>query len=84
MTQLGEVNETTGKGYVRELYTKYQPGRTIADVPSAPEGLAGRTLSGDMVLEVPVQTSAVPQSVLDLAKELNIMIRDINGTVYGG
>jgi hypothetical protein len=84
LTQLGDVNESTGKGYVRELYNKYQPGRTIADVPSAPAGLAGRALSGDMVLEVPVQTSAVPQSVLDLAKQLNIMIRDINGTVYGG
>jgi hypothetical protein len=84
MTQLGEVDESTGKGYVRELYNKYQPGRTIADVPSAPPGLAGRALSGDMVLEVPVQTSAVPQSVLDLAKQLNVMIRDINGTVYGG
>jgi hypothetical protein len=84
MTQLGEVNESTGKGYVRELYEKYQPGRMIADVPSAPPGLAGRALSGDMVLEVPVQTSPVPQSLLDLAKQLNIMIRDINGTVYGG
>jgi hypothetical protein len=84
MTQLGDINESTGKGYVRELYSKYQPGRIIADVPSAPAGLAGRALSGDMVLEVPVQTSAVPQSVLDLAKQLNVMIRDINGTVYGG
>jgi hypothetical protein len=84
MTQLGDINESTGKGYVRELYSKYQPGRMVSDVPSAPPGLAGRALSGDMVLEVPVQTSPVPQSVLDLAKELNITIRDVNGTVYGG
>ena len=84
LTQLGDINESTGKGYVRELYNKYQPGRMVADVPSAPPGLAGRTLSGDMVLEVPVQTSPVPQSVLDLARQLNVTIRDVNGTVYGG
>lgn len=82
-TQLSEVQESTGRHYVQELFDKYPPGRTIADVPSTPPALRGSSLTGDMVLEVPVQNAPVPQSVLDLAKELDITIRDINGTIYG-
>jgi hypothetical protein len=35
-----------------------------------------------MILEVPVQEGLVPQSILDAANRLGIVIRDINGTVY--
>jgi hypothetical protein len=44
--------------------------------------LGGQRLRGRMILEVPVQEGLVPQSILDAANRLGIVIRDINGTVY--
>lgn len=81
-TQLGDVQENTAIGYLRELDSKYAPGTRIADVPSTPPHLRGSFLDGDMVLEVPVQSKPIPQSVLDEADRLNITIRDAQGRVY--
>jgi hypothetical protein len=44
--------------------------------------LAGRTLRGVKILEVPVQDRPIPQEILDTATEANVKIRDINDTVY--
>jgi hypothetical protein len=35
-----------------------------------------------MILEVPVQSGAVPQAILDAASAKGILIRDITGKVY--
>jgi len=83
-TQLSQVREETGIGYLEEFVEKYPPRTKIANVPSTPAGLVGGELEGTMYLEVPVQTGTppVPQSVLQRANDLNIKIRDINGTIY--
>lgn len=84
-TQLGEVKEETGIGYVRELDNKYSPGEVVKDTPHAREQIpdaAGKPLRGDKILEVPPQTGDVPKSVLDEAEARDITIRDTDGRVY--
>jgi hypothetical protein len=83
-SQLGAVQEDTAKAYLRELADKYPPGTRISPVPSVPDGLAGRRLDGDMILEVPPQALPIPDSVLRYADDLNIRIRDSEGRVYTG
>ena len=80
-TQLSDVQESTAIGYVNEIPAKYPVGATVADVRS--NGiLAGQTLQGQYILEVPVQTNPVPQAVLDAANNAGVVIRDVNGTIY--
>ena len=84
-TQLGGVTSQTAIGYITEAATKYAPGRTIANVPTARErypGLIGRPLTGRVYLEVPVQRLPVPRVVLDAANDARVIIRDINGHEY--
>jgi hypothetical protein len=80
-TQLGEVQEATAINYIKELAAKYPAGSRIASVPSS-GGLAGSTLRGQMILEVPVQVKPIPQAVLDAANKANILIRDVTGRIY--
>jgi hypothetical protein len=68
-------------GYVRELATKYRPGDRIANVPSS-GALAGKRLVGRQYLEIPIQLRPIPNAVLDLAKQLKIIIRDVTGRIY--
>jgi hypothetical protein len=81
LTQLGRVQESTGIGYLRELATKYPPGARVANVPSSGP-LAGRAISGQQILEVPIQTQPIPAAVLSEARRLNVLIRDVAGNVY--
>jgi hypothetical protein len=81
LTQLADVQEETALGYVRELAAKYQRGYRIANVPSSGP-LAGQELRGQQFLEVPVQLKPIPRAVLDLAKRLKIIIRDVSGRIY--
>jgi hypothetical protein len=85
-TQFSEILPGTGIGYVSELPRKYGPGTVIVDVPTnrpgTGNGLAGQTLTGQMFLEVPVQAQPIPQQVLNAAQRHNVIIRDVNGTVY--
>jgi uncharacterized Zn-binding protein involved in type VI secretion len=88
-TQLSSVQEATAKSYLDELSARYPSGSTIADVPTQQvgsghgnAGLGGTRLTGTQILEVPPQTSPVPQSVLDHAQDLGIIIRDSNGRIY--
>ncbi|PRY56105.1 protease prsW family protein [Knoellia remsis] len=81
-TQLAEVQESTALRYLDELATKYKPGTPIADVPSTPERLLGKSLKGQMILHVPIQESPIPDAVLNRAADLNIKIIDITGRLY--
>ena len=89
-TQLSEISEKTAIGYLKELSEKYSPGSVIADVPSNRVGAnagifeenGGKTLRGQMILEVPVQAKAVPKRVIDYASLKGIKIRDTNNHIY--
>jgi hypothetical protein len=84
-TQLGEVKEETGIGYVREIDSKYSPGEVVKDTPHTRDQIpeaAGQPLRGEKILEVPPQNGEVPKSVLDEAEARDITIRDTNGKVY--
>jgi hypothetical protein len=80
-TQLSQITENTAESYINEAVTKYPPGATIADVPSS-GSLAGSTLQGQVILEVPVQTAPIPQSILDAASKAKVIIRDVTGHRY--
>ena len=89
-TQLSEVSEETAIRYLKELSDKYAPETKIADVPSNISGAnagifkenRGRTLRGQMILEVPIQDKVVLKKVIDYANKHYIKIRDINGKIY--
>ena len=89
-TQRSEISEKTAIGYLKELSEKYSPGSVIADVPSNRVGAnagifeenGGKTLRGQMILEVPVQEEPVPENVLRYAAKEKIKIRDTEGTIY--
>lgn len=73
--------------YLRELKDKYPPGTKIAQVESNINGINKglkqvAEISGDMILEIPVQTKGIPQRIIDFANDSFIKIRDINGKVY--
>ncbi len=83
MTQLWRISKKAAITYVREAATKYAPGTRIADVPKNVEsGLASQRLQGRVYLEVPIQSKPVPQTVLDVARRLDVWIRDVSGKVY--
>ncbi|MEQ5274924.1 VENN motif pre-toxin domain-containing protein [Proteus terrae] len=80
-TQFSEITETTAKNYIREAVNKYPAGATISKVPSS-GSLAGDTLRGSNILEIPPQIKPIPQSVLDAADKAGVIIRDTNGKIY--
>ena len=81
-TQLSEVKPETGVGYLRELPRKYPSGATISESGFNPKTLRGQRLTGDLVLEVPVQKSPIPKAVLEYANNNGIIIRDVSGVVH--
>ena len=81
LTQLSEVSESTAKSYISEAIKKYPSGATIADVPSS-GSLASQKLQGTVILEVPPQRAAIPQSILDAANRAGVLIRDTKGNTY--
>jgi len=68
-------------GSLLALIKGVSAGATVASVPSSGT-LAGSPLRGRLFLEVPVQNLPVPQAILDHAAELNVVIRDISGSIY--
>ncbi|ANS79226.1 Hemagglutinin/hemolysin-related protein [Serinicoccus hydrothermalis] len=84
LTQLGDVQPTTAFSYIDELVNKYPVNANIADVPSThASGLAGQTLDGQLVLQVPPQAGGtIPEEVAQHAFENNVHIIDINGFDY--
>jgi hypothetical protein len=88
-TQLGEITEVSGKRYIDEIMKKYnpfEPTLRIADTPGNQSQLGGSALDGGLmgrpVFEVPVQTSPIPQPVLERASQFGVTIRDPSGTIY--
>ena len=82
-TQLSEVKNSTAIKYLNELAKKYPENMEIPATPkNIREGIAGRSLEGPQILEVPVQHGKVPQVVVDHANALSIKIRDVNGKEY--
>lgn len=83
LTQLGEVSIATGRRYIDELVSKYPPGTRIPNTPAnRRSGLAGQTLDGQMVLQVPPQAGTIPNELLEYALEQGVHIIDINGVRY--
>ena len=82
-TQLGSVKPETAKSYIDSLRNKYEPGQAFKDSPkNQEEGLAGRTMRGRHILEVPPQDPPVPSDILRHAAARRVIIRDTNGKVY--
>ncbi|MFJ8954911.1 WXG100 family type VII secretion target [Streptomyces sp. NPDC102381] len=79
-SQLSEVKESTAKSYLNEIVEKYEPD-TVIRSNKYPD-LDGKPLEGQMILEVPVQKQPIPQSVVDHAADLDIVIRDNLGNLY--
>lgn len=80
-TQLASIKETTAKAYIDEIARKYPVGADIARVPTSGT-LAGTRLEGSYYLEVPVQKSPIPRSLIDYALKNDVKIRDPNGVIY--
>ena len=81
-TQLADVKDSTGIGYLNELQTKYPSGAIITDSPFNPKALRGQEMTGQLILEVPVQNNPIPQSVIDYANNHDIVIRAVTGKEY--
>jgi hypothetical protein len=90
-TQFSEIQESTGIKYIQELKDKYPSGvAKIADVPSnkiggansALQGQISQPVTGQMILEIPVQKNGIHQSVLTEANKWGIKIRDVQGKIY--
>lgn len=84
LTQLNDVSLDTAKGYIDELVTKYPVGARIPDTAAnRASGLAGQTLDGDLVLQVPPQRGGtIPRELIEYAELRGIRIVDINGFDY--
>jgi hypothetical protein len=72
-----------------EFASKYKPGTKIKSSPTnlpggKNAGILDKTddLKGRMILEIPPQKNPIPQSVLNHARNKDIIIRDINGAIY--
>ncbi len=81
-TQLADVSTKTVMRYLNEAHNKYRPGTIMASVRSTPFQLRATPLKGQLFLEVPVQTKPIPQELIQRAKALNIIIRDVSGKEY--
>jgi hypothetical protein len=82
-TQFANIMESTGVKYINEIAAKYPVGARISNVKTnISKGLAGQRLAGRYILEIPVQTSPVPQAILDAAKNASVKLRDVAGRVY--
>ena len=81
-TQLADIQTKSAVAALQEASRNYRPGTLIADVPSRNPLLTERSLSGQLWLEVPVQTKSVPNEILVAAKRLAVRIRDVQGRIY--
>jgi len=81
-TQLAKVELDSALKVLSEAYDKYKPGTVIGSVRTTPPALRGQQITGQLVLEVPIQTLAIPPEILARARQLNIQIRDVTGRIY--
>lgn len=82
-TQLAEIGAVAAIDYINELVDIYRPGKTIANTEkNRKAGIAGKELSGEMILRVPEQLSEVPHKVLQHAADSGVTIQDPSGRKY--
>ncbi|WDD96754.1 RHS repeat-associated core domain-containing protein [Thalassomonas actiniarum] len=81
-SQLSKIKPETGISYLQELARKYPSGATISDSTFNSKVLRGQRLTGDLILEIPVQHHSIHTKVLDYANNNGILIRDVNGVIY--
>ena len=81
-SHLASVIESTGLGYLNVLQKKYPSGAIITDSPFNPKVLRGKTMTGNLNLEIPEQKGPILQSVIDYENNKGIIIRDVNGKEY--
>ncbi len=81
-TQLAKVKTSTGIGYLKELERKYPSGAIITDSPFNPKVLRGQQMTGQLILEIPVQKESIPKNVIEYANQHDIVIRDVKGKEY--
>lgn len=74
-TQLADVKENTGIGYLNELKTKYPSGAIITDSPFNSKILRWLSIRGQQILEIPVHNKSIPQRIIDYANENNIIVK---------
>jgi hypothetical protein len=87
--QIAFANEFTVIEYFQEFALKYRNGATIATTRTSRrlvglngQPLAGQTLTGRYILEVPPQRYPISDTIKKEAAARNITIRDINGAAY--
>ncbi|MEC4612873.1 hypothetical protein ACFWXB_13915 [Tsukamurella tyrosinosolvens] len=82
LSQLAGVAPQTAIAYLRELAGKYAAGQTIGNTArNQALGLAGDELIGELILQVPPQSSPVPPEVLAEAARLGVYIVEVTGKV---
>jgi hypothetical protein len=86
--QIAHADAFTILDYFQEFALKYPDGAIIEDVPSTRRKMlngrpmAGQTIKGRYVLEVPPQKYAIPDWIIQEASSRGITIRDSEGKVY--
>jgi hypothetical protein len=75
-TDLGDIQLSTFESYLSEMKTKYAPGTPI-NSPKYGDLLKGKTLEGNMILELPDSNLNLPdiQDYIDLANSKGITLR---------
>lgn len=79
-TTLSQIQTSTFEGYLKELTTKYQKGKTIRSnkYQDAPGAIDGQQLSGDYYLEIPTSNKSFFESsqiLQDLARQYDVKIK---------
>ena len=82
-SQLAEVGPDAAHAYVDSCRRIYDIGEMIADtLANRAAGIAGDTLAGRHILELPPQAAPIPPGILHYAASYEVIIRDTDGKVY--
>ena len=82
-SQLAEVGPDAAHAYVDSCRRMYDIGEMIADtLANRAAGIAGDTLAGRHILELPPQAAPIPPGILHYAASYEVIIRDTDGKVY--
>ena len=82
-SQLAEVGPDAAHAYVDSCRRMYDIGEMIADtLANRAAGIAGDTLAGRHILELPPQAAPIPPGILHYAASYEVIIRDNDGKVY--
>lgn len=82
-SQLAEVGLDVAHAYVDSCRRMYDIGEMIADtLANRAAGIAGDSLAGRHILELPPQAAPIPPGILHYAASYEVIIRDTDGKVY--